>query len=76
VRDKLEHGAVKIIPGPIEIEPSTAMMRSIAFAYVISSLVLLAGFLSGISSAVGALIFLSNPRDLFEKLRKLFHAEV
>jgi hypothetical protein len=76
VRDKLEHGAVRIIPGPIEIEPSTAMMRSIAFAYVISSLLLLAGFLSGISSAVGALIFLSNPRDLFEKLRKLFHAEV
>jgi hypothetical protein len=75
VRDKLEHGAVRIVPGPIQIEPSTAMMRSIAIAYVISLLLLLTGFLSGISSAVGALTFLSNPRDLFEKLRKLFNAE-
>ncbi len=76
VRDKLEHGAVKIVPGPVEMEPSSSMMRSIAIAYVVSLLLLLTGFVSGISSAVGALSFLSNPRDLFDKVRKLFQAEV
>jgi hypothetical protein len=76
VRDKLDHGAVKIIPGPIEMEPSSSMMRSIAIAYVVSLLLLLTGFVSGISSAVGALSFLSNPRDLVDKLRKAFQAEV
>jgi hypothetical protein len=76
VRDKLEHGEVKIIPGPIEMEPSGSMMRSIAIAYVVSLLLLLTGFVSGISSAVGALSFLSNPRDIFDKLRKAFQAEL
>jgi hypothetical protein len=75
VRDKLDHGAVKIIPGPVEMEPSSSMMRSIAIAYVVSLLLLLTGFLSGISSAVGALSFLSNPRDLIDKVRKAFHSE-
>src|SRR6185437_16243852 len=32
VRDKLDHGAVKITPGPVEMEPSNSMMRSIAIA--------------------------------------------
>jgi hypothetical protein len=76
VRDKLDHGPVKVIPGPVEIEPSSSMMRSIAIAYLVSLLLLLTGFVSGISSAVGALSFLSNPRDLIDKVRKAFHAEI
>jgi hypothetical protein len=75
VRDKLEHDKIKITPGPIDMESSTSMMRSIALAYVVSLLLVLTGMLSGISSVVGALTFLSNPRDAYDKLRKMFQPE-
>ena len=75
VRNKLDHGAVKIVPGPVEMQPSSYIMRTIAIAYLVSLLMLLSGYVSSISSAVGAVTFLSNPRDLIDKLRKVFQAE-
>jgi hypothetical protein len=75
LRSQIEHGAIKVIPKSLEIVSADSVMRSIAVGYLISLMLFLTGFLSAISSVIGALTVISNafnPRELMEKVSRIF----
>jgi hypothetical protein len=75
LRAQLEHGSVKVVPRSMEIMSTDSVMRRVAMGYLISLMLFLTGFLSSISSAIGALTVLSNvfdPRELMEKISRIF----
>lgn len=75
LRAQLEHGPVKAVPNSAEIIPADSTMRRVATSYLISLVLFMTGFLSTMSSAIGALTVLSNvfdPRQLMEKLSRIF----
>jgi hypothetical protein len=75
LRSQIEHGAIKVIPKSLEIVSADSVMRSIAMGYLISLMLFLTGFLSAISSVIGALTVISNafnPRELMEKVHRIF----
>jgi hypothetical protein len=75
LRSQIDHGAIKVIPKSLEIVSPDSVMRSIAMGYLISLMLFLTGFLSAISSMIGALTVLSNafdPRELMERVSRIF----
>jgi hypothetical protein len=75
LRAQLEHGSVKVVSKSMEIMSTDSVMRRVAMFYVISLMLFLTGFISTISSLIGALTVLSNVfdrRELMEKVSKIF----
>lgn len=75
LRSQIDHGSIKVIPKSLEIMSTESVMRSIALGYLVSLMLFLTGFLSAISSVIGALTVLSNafdPRELMEKVSRIF----
>jgi hypothetical protein len=75
LRTQLEHGSVKVVSKSMEIMSTDSVMRRVAAGYLISLMLFLTGFLSAISSMIGALTVLSNvfdSRELREKVSRVF----
>jgi hypothetical protein len=75
LRSQIDHGSIKVIPKSLEIVSTDSVMRSIAMGYLVSLMLFLTGFLSAISSVIGALTVLSNafkPHELMEKVSRIF----
>jgi hypothetical protein len=75
LRAQLEHGSVKVVSKSMEIMSTDSVMRRVAMFYLISLMLFLTGFISTISSLIGALTVLSNVfdrRELMEKVSKIF----
>jgi hypothetical protein len=75
LRTQLGHGSVKVVSKSMEIMSTDSVMRRVAAGYLISLMLFLTGFLSAISSMIGALTVLSNvfdSRELREKVSRVF----